>query len=155
MRTHYCGLLRQENINEKVTLTGWVNTIRDHGGVLFVDLRDRTGFVQVVFNPEQDPQLHKLAHTVRSEYVLLVEGDVKKRPPDTENPTLATGLIEVFASKLTILNTCEPLPFGVDERVDVSESLRLKHRYLDLRKPLMQKNLQLLKGVLKKQAVPL
>ncbi|HLC17030.1 MAG TPA: aspartate--tRNA ligase, partial [Thermodesulfovibrionia bacterium] len=143
MRTHYCGLLSENHIDEAVILTGWVNSIRDHGGVLFVDLRDRTGLVQVVFNPVEvaHAELHELAHTVRNEYVLLVEGKVRKRPPETENPSLTTGYIEVAAKKLTVLNTCDPLPFGIDERSEATESVRLKHRYLDLRRPSMQKNI--------------
>ena len=143
MRTHYCGLLQENNIEEIVTLAGWINSIRDHGGVLFADLRDTSGLVQVVFNPEMDQELHKLAHTMRNEYVLLIEGQVRRRPPETENPSLATGTIEVVANKLVILNTCDPLPFVTDERSEATESLRLKYRYLDLRRPLMQRNISL------------
>lgn len=143
MRTHYCGLLQESHIEEVVTLAGWINSIRDHGGVLFVDMRDSTGLVQVVFNPEMNQELHKLAHTLRNEYVIQIEGQVRRRPPETENTSLATGTIEVMANRLVILNTCEPLPFIIDERTEAAESLRLRYRYLDLRRPLMQQNITL------------
>jgi aspartyl-tRNA synthetase len=141
MRTHNCGTLRKQDSGATVVLGGWTNSIRDHGGVLFIDLRDRTGIVQVVFNPEIDSELHRLAHTIRNEYVLLVEGHVRPRPEETENPSLPTGEIEVIAQTLKILNTCAPPAFPLDERVDASEALRLKYRYLDLRRSEMQNNL--------------
>lgn len=149
MRTHNCGALQKQDIGTTVVLGGWTNSIRDHGGVLFVDLRDRSGIVQVVFNPEIDPELHRLAHSIRNEYVLLVEGVVKQRPKETENLSLPTGEIEVISHKLTILNTCKPPAFPLDQRVDASEALRLKYRYLDLRRSEMQENIILRHNVTK------
>ena len=118
---------------------GWVNTRRDHGGLVFIDLRDRTGITQVVINPETSADAHKLAHDIRNEFVLSVTGKVAPRPGNTVNPKLPTGEIEVLVNELTILNTSKPLPFMIEDETDVSESLRLKYRYLDLRRPSLQK----------------
>jgi aspartyl-tRNA synthetase len=120
---------------------GWVHRRRDHGGLIFVDLRDREGWVQVVFNPEISKKSHELAHGIRPEYVLKVTGKVSARPAGTENSDLPTGLVEVIADNLEILNTAKTPPFSIEEEKEASELLRLKYRYLDLRRPVMQKNL--------------
>jgi aspartyl-tRNA synthetase len=140
-RTHSCNELGVSNIGEVVTLMGWVLRRRDHGGVIFVDLRDRWGVTQVVFNPVVNDAVHAKAHGVRSEWVLAIRGRVDKRPPAMENPNLQTGAIEILVTELRILNTSKTPPFPLDEDVDVSENLRLKYRYLDLRRPEMAANL--------------
>lgn len=120
---------------------GWVHRRRDHGGVIFIDLRDREGIVQIVFNPDINPEVHTEAHRIRNEYVLAIRGKVHKRPENMENPDLQTGDIEVLVEDLEILNEAKTPPFVLNERVDVSETIRLKYRYLDLRRPDVQKNL--------------
>jgi aspartyl-tRNA synthetase len=135
----YCGTLRAHHVGEKVALFGWVAKRRDHGGVVFVDLRDKSGITQIVFRPEEEKAFAN-AHELRNEYVLHVIGRVEKRPQGTENVNLATGEIEVIAEVLEILNPSEPLPFQLDEE-EISELLRLKYRYLDLRRGLVLKNL--------------
>ncbi|MEK7238825.1 MAG: aspartate--tRNA ligase, partial [Nitrospirota bacterium] len=124
-----------------ITIHGWTNRRRDHGGLIFIDLRDRSGVVQVVFNPEIDAEIHKTAHEIRNEYVLEAKGEVRKRPEGTENPLIATGQVEIIAREFRILNECKPLPFMIEDESDASEFLRLKHRYLDLRRPIIQKNI--------------
>ncbi len=141
-RTHYCGSISTGDIGRDVFLTGWVNSRRDHGGLIFIDLRDRDGIVQVVFNPEVDEELHRMAHDLRSEYVVGVKGRVSKRPEGTENPSLPTGDVEVVAEALVIFNESKVLPFQLDEE-GISEALRLRYRYLELRKPPFQKNLMI------------
>lgn len=141
MRREPCGQINETNIGTEVLISGWANKWRDHGGVVFIDLRDRSGIVQVVFNPETDAELHKRAHRIRSEYVLQIKGDVRKRPSGTENQSIPTGQIEIIAKELTVLNECKQLPFMVEDDTDASESLRFKHRYLDLRRPSIQKNI--------------
>jgi aspartyl-tRNA synthetase len=141
MRTHKCGELTDKNIGSKVTLVGWANKWRDHGGVVFIDLRDRSGLVQTVFSPEIDADIHQAAHKIRNEFVIQVEGDVRERPEGTVNPNLPTGQVEVVVRKLTVLNECKPLPFMIEDDAEVSESLRYKHRYLDLRRPIIQQNM--------------
>jgi aspartyl-tRNA synthetase len=138
-RTIYCGQVRAEHIGAEVVLCGWVHRRRDHGGLVFVDLRDREGIVQVVFNPGDSGEAHEKADALRVEYVLSVRGRVRRRPPGTENPGLATGEVEVAASVLTILNESKPLPFSLEDDTDVAETVRLKYRYLDLRRPEVQK----------------
>ncbi len=138
-RSHFCGDLRKEDIDKQVTVMGWVHRRRDHGGVIFVDLRDRRGLLQVAFNPGISRASLDKAHTLRSEYVIAVRGTVAHRPEGTVNPELATGEIEVLADKLIILNKSETPPFEISERKDVSESVCLKYRYLDLRRPSVQK----------------
>jgi len=141
MRSHYCGQLNPSLIGQTVQLCGWVNSRRDHGGVIFIDLRDREGLAQIVFDPEQ-AQAFAAAEGVRSEYVLRVCGAVRRRPSGTENPQLASGAVEVLAGEIEILNKCEALPFQLDE-VGVNEMTRLKYRYLDLRREPMRRNLLL------------
>jgi len=112
---------------------------RDHGGLIFVDLRDVTGIVQVVFSPEIAPDAHGVAHDMKQEYVIRVEGKVSRRPEGTENPNIPTGEVEVYVTRLEVLNTCKPLPFQLEEDEEPNESLRLKYRYLDMRRPQVQK----------------
>lgn len=140
-RTHYCDGLGKKNVGEEVVLMGWVLRRRDHGGVIFIDLRDRRGITQVVFNPETNSDVHAKAHQLRSEWVLAVKGTVAARPDDMANEKLATGDIEVYASDLRILNRSETPPFPLDEETDVSDNLRLQYRYLDLRRPEIASNL--------------
>jgi aspartyl-tRNA synthetase len=139
MRTHYAGSLRSGDVGAEVALCGWVAHRRDHGGVVFIDLRDREGICQVVLDPASPGCAD--ARRLRSEYVIRVEGAVRPRPEGTVNPTMATGEIELGVTKLEILNEAEPPPFPLDERVEVDETLRLRHRYLDLRRPRMTANL--------------
>ncbi|MBF0454319.1 MAG: aspartate--tRNA ligase [Magnetococcales bacterium] len=139
-RSHFCNDVRKEQIGDRITLFGWVNRRRDHGGVIFVDLRDRTGLVQVVFSPERNAEVHQQAHVLRNEYVLQIEGTVAPRPKETENPKMPTGLIEVDVDSFTILNASQTLPFLLDDE-DLGENTRLTYRFLDLRRPQMQHNL--------------
>jgi len=140
-RTHHCCALTAEDIGKEVVLMGWVQRRRDHGGVIFVDLRDRYGITQVVFNPVVDEAIHKKAHVIRNEFVLGVAGRVEHRPEGMTNPNLATGEIEVMATELKILNEATTPPFLVEDNVDVSENVRLAHRHIDLRRPAIQQNL--------------
>jgi aspartyl-tRNA synthetase len=140
-RTHHCNELRAEQIGKEVTLAGWVASRRDHGGVIFIDLRDREGLTQVVFRPDEFPDIAKEAHALHDEEVIQVSGLVAKRLEGTANPKLATGEIEIVASKLTILNRCAPLPFQLDATLS-NEDLRLRYRYLDLRRPAMAHQLK-------------
>ncbi len=140
-RTHFCDALRKEDVGEEVILMGWVLRRRDHGGVIFIDLRDRRGITQIVFNPEINPEVHEKAHAIRSEWVLAVKGKVDARPGDMANKKLDTGDIEVLIDELSILNTSETPPFPLDEETEVSDNLRLQYRYLDLRRPEMANNL--------------
>ncbi|MBU2447483.1 MAG: aspartate--tRNA ligase [Bacteroidetes bacterium] len=142
-RTHTCGELREKNIGEKITLNGWVDVRRDLGGVIFIDLRDRYGITQIVFEPHYNETAHNNAKDVRSEWVLSVTGTVRKRPEGTENPELETGLIDVMIDEITILNKAITPPFQIQDELDANEDLRLKYRYLDLRRKPMQKNLLL------------
>lgn len=141
IRDKYCGEVRGSDIGSTINLAGWVFRRRDHGGLIFVDLRDRSGLVQVVFNPDVSQEAHELAHELRGEFVISVSGEVRQRPEGTENPALPTGTVELHANKITILNESSPLPFPMEEAADASESLRLKYRYLDLRRPELQHNL--------------
>lgn len=143
VRTHHCGTLTVDDDGQQVTLMGWVHKRRDHGGLIFVDLRDRSGIVQVVFSPEATKEDFAHAEAVRSEYVLAVQGTVRKRPEGTINENLPTGQVEVEAQHLRILNTAKTPPFYITEDVDVDELVRLKYRYLDLRRPDMQRLVQL------------
>jgi aspartyl-tRNA synthetase len=152
MRTNYCGELRAEHINKTVTLYGWVDRRRDHGGVIFIDLRDRTGTVQIVSDPQRTPQSYKDAESLRSEYVVKVIGVVSQRPPESLNPKLPTGEIEIYADSIELLNgVSKQLPFQVStaDTESVREDLRLKYRYLDLRRNRMAQNMQLRHQVVK------
>jgi aspartyl-tRNA synthetase len=148
-RTDYCGDLKKEDVDREITLLGWVQRRRDLGGLIFVELRDRQGMVQVVFNPEVSPGAHEKAQSLRSEYVVGVEGTVVKRPEGTVNPKLKTGEIEVIAKELKILNVSKTPPFLIEGEEEVAENTRLKYRYLDLRKPGLQRNLILRHNVAK------
>ena len=140
-RTHNCNELGADNLDQEVILMGWILRRRDHGGVIFIDLRDRWGITQVVFNPEINPDVHEKAHQVRSEWVLAIKGKVERRPGDMANRKLKTGEIEVLVNELLILNTSETPPFPLDEETEVSDNLRLQYRYLDLRRPEVSGNL--------------
>ena len=140
MRTLYCGNVTKDHLDQEITLCGWVNRRRDHGGVIFVDLRDREGIMQVVFDPDR-PEIFQLAEQIRNEFVLQVCGKVRLRPAGTENSDLPTGAVEMLASELTVLNTSETPPFQLDDE-DVNEESRLRFRYVDLRRPEMQQRLQ-------------
>jgi len=142
-RSHLCGELRRRDAGKEVTLMGWVHRRRDHGGLIFVDLRDREGIVQVVFNPEVSEAAHRKAHRLRNEYVIAVKGKVAIRPEGTENPKIPTGEIEVMAEELKILNEARTPPFPIEEGTEIGEGVRLRYRYLDLRRPPMQQNLLL------------
>ena len=141
MRSHYCGQVTEALLDQDVTLCGWAHRRRDHGGVIFIDLRDREGLVQVVIDPDM-PDAFAAAERARNEFVLRVIGRVRHRPEGTENPNLATGAVEVLAREVEILNRAEPLPFQLDDD-DTSEEVRLRYRYLDLRRPVMQERLRL------------
>ena len=141
MRSHYCGKVTEEFSDQEVTLCGWVNRRRDHGGVIFIDLRDREGIVQVVFDPDR-AEIFQMAERVRNEYVLQVKGRVRARDASAVNPNLATGAIEVLALDLQVLNTSETPPFQLDDN-DVNEDIRLRYRYIDLRRDEMQKRIRL------------
>lgn len=136
-----CGEIRETEIGSRISLAGWVFRRRDHGGLIFFDLRDRSGILQVVLSPDVSVEAHELAHSVRMEYVIAVSGEVRKRPEGTENRSLPTGMVELYAGSLSILNESATLPFPMEEAADASEFLRLKHRYLDLRRPELQRNL--------------
>jgi aspartyl-tRNA synthetase len=141
-RTHSCGALRAQDAGAEVVLMGWVQRRRDHGGLIFVDLRDRDGLTQVVFNPEVNPDVHTKAGVLRDEWVIAIRGVVNPRPPDMVNPQLETGEIEVLVEELRLLNASKTPPFELEDfRVDISEALRLRYRYLDLRRPGVMKNL--------------
>ncbi len=140
-RTHHCNQLRKNDVGKTVTLAGWVHVLRDHGGVIFIDLRDREGLTQVVFRPEENAEVAKEAHTLRSEDVVEISGRVAARVPGTENPKLATGDIEVIPNRLRILNRADALPFPIDAEVH-NEDLRMTYRYYDLRRPQLSRNLR-------------
>ncbi|WP_300842679.1 aspartate--tRNA ligase, partial [Helicobacter sp. UBA3407] len=137
MRSHYCADLGEQNIGEMVSLCGWCNTYRDHGGIVFIDLRDRSGLVQLVFDPKDSAEAHKIASEVRDEYVLLAKGKVRARGEGLENPKLKTGKIEVLVESLKIENKSLTPPIAVGDE-SVGEDVRLKYRYLDLRNPRLQ-----------------
>ena len=141
MRTHHCNELRDSHIGQTVTLIGWVNSARDHGGVIFIDLRDREGLTQCVFHPDENPEVSALSHTLREEDVVQVTGHVSKRLEGSENAKIGTGAIEIVATGLTIVNKADVLPFQLDKELS-NEDLRMKYRYLDLRRPRMNKNIR-------------
>ena len=148
-RSHYATELGLEHVGKSVVLKGWVNTRRDHGGLIFVDLRDRSGIIQIVFNPELNEPAFHLAEIIRSEYVIEITGEVKQRSAETVNPNLLTGKIEVHVAEMNVLNEAKTPPFYIEDDLNVDEMLRMKYRYLDLRRPEMQKNLYLRHKVLK------
>jgi aspartyl-tRNA synthetase len=137
-----CGEVRAEHVGQRITLAGWADTRRDHGGLVFVDLRDRSGVCQLVINPERTPDAHTAAHTIRNEFVLRAEGEIVPRAPEAVNPNLATGSVELQVDRLEIVSRCPPLPFQLDEE-GVDETLRLRYRWLDLRRPRLQRNIAL------------
>ncbi|WP_090751344.1 aspartate--tRNA ligase [Candidatus Nitrospira nitrosa] len=147
IRTHRCGELKKAQVGQTVVLNGWVQRRRDHGMVIFIDLRDRTGITQVVFNAERNLQCHQAAHSLRSECVVSVTGQVMARPDESKNPDLSTGDIEVFVDEVEILNEAKTPPFLIEDDADVTESIRLKYRFLDLRRPRMQQLLSLRHGI--------
>lgn len=140
LKSHSCGELNRNNNGQIVTLGGWVDRRRDHGGLIFIDLRDRDGVVQVVFNPESSKECHDIASQLRNEYVIQVVGHVSLRPPGTENTKLPTGEIEILADTVKILNTSITPPFYINEDIEIDENLRLKYRYLDIRRERMKNN---------------
>jgi aspartyl-tRNA synthetase len=142
-RTDYCGNLSTKDLNREVIIMGWVQSHRDHGGVIFIDLRDREGLIQVVFNPEKSLDSHSKAETIKDEWVIAVKGIVSNRTPETINPNIKTGEIEVIAQEIRILNQSKVLPFLIENDIIVDELLRMKYRYLDLRRPVMKENLLL------------
>jgi aspartyl-tRNA synthetase len=141
-RTHRGGEVMNAKVGDEVTLAGWVHRRRDHGGVIFVDVRDRTGIVQVVFRPESAPEAHARAHNLRSEWVLMVRGEIERRSEETINPNMPTGTIELNVRELRILNSASVPPFAIEDEIDVDEQIRLRHRLHDLRRPPLQKALQ-------------
>lgn len=142
-RTDYSGSLGVKDLEREVILTGWVQSKRDHGGLIFVDLRDREGIVQIVFNPQLSKESHEKAGLLKDEWTIAAMGTVKKRPPETLNPNIKTGEIEVIAKEMKILNTSKPLPFPIEDEIKVDELLRLEYRFLDLRRPVMRDNILL------------
>lgn len=143
IRTHRCGELHKEHVGQTVVLNGWVQRRRDHGMVIFIDLRDRTGITQVVFNAERNVKVHQVAHSLRSESVVSVTGQVMARPDESKNQNLSTGEIEVFVDEVDILNEAKTPPFLIEDDAEVTEAIRLKYRFLDLRRPMMQRLLRL------------
>ena len=140
-RDKVCGAIRESDINATITIAGWVFRRRDHGGLIFIDLRDRSGICQVVFSPDVSGDAHHKAHDLRAEYVIAVTGEIRRRPEGTENPNLPTGMTEMYVKELVVLNEAAPLPYSMEEAAEAGEALRLRHRYLDLRRPEMQQNM--------------
>ena len=148
IRTHRCGELKKQHVGQTVVLNGWVQRRRDHGVVIFIDLRDRTGITQVVFNAERNLAVHQAAHALRSECVVSVTGHVMARPDESKNPDLSTGEVEIFVDAVEILNEAKTPPFVIEDDAEVTEAIRLKYRFLDLRRPRMQQLLSLRHGIL-------
>ena len=142
MKTHYNETLSIDNINETVTLAGWVSAVRDLGGIIFIELRDKTGFFQVVADPQINPEVHNIFSGIKDEFVIQVTGKITKRPPETYNPDLKTGEIEMYPEKVEILSKAKLLPFELSSD-DTKEDIRLKYSYLDIRRPAMVNNLKL------------
>lgn len=144
MRSNYCGHLNTEHIGQTVSLCGWIDRRRDHGGVIFLDLRDRTGILQIVSDPQRTPDSYNLAGELRNEYVVRIVGKVSKRPEESLNPKLATGEVEIYAESIELLNSVsKPLPFIISEAETIKEELRFKYRYLDMRGERLSNNLKL------------
>jgi aspartyl-tRNA synthetase len=142
-RTHYCGDLRPTDVGSSVVVKGWIHNTRDHGGLIFIDLRDRSGLVQIAVDPEESNEAHQVAESVRGEFVVAVRGNVSRRPDENLNPKLPTGEVEIRAADMWILNEAVTPPFEIEGESEVSDSVRMNHRYLDLRRPVMQKRLML------------
>lgn len=149
LRTHTCGEINEKHIGKDAALAGWVNTRRDHGNLIFIDLRDAYGVIQIVFDPEADKRVHEDAHSLKTEYVVLAKGKIRPRPKGTENKKIPTGRVEMLVESFKILNSALTPPFEIDGASPVSEEVRLKYRYLDLRRPAMQANLRLRDKVVK------
>ena len=143
LKTHWCGKLSENNINKRVNMAGWVSSVRDLGGIIFLELRDRSGVIQLVADPGKNPEMHKIFQQIKNEYVVSVSGIVSQRPQDTYNLNLITGTIEIYPDKVEILSESETTPFIIDDEQEINEDLRLKFRYLDLRRPKMLNNLLL------------
>jgi aspartyl-tRNA synthetase len=143
IRDKGCGEILESDVSQSLTLCGWVYRRRDHGGLIFIDLRDRSGVLQVVFSPDVSSDAHERAHSLRSEYVISVAGTIRKRPDGTENPNMPTGTLELYANNLEVMNESSGLPFSIEDAAEASEVLRLRHRYLDLRRPELQRNLMI------------
>ena len=141
MRTHTCGELTISDVGKEVVLCGWVGSRRDHGKLIFIDIRDRQGLTQVVFIPKEAPEAHKSAGDLRSEFVIRLKGKVNPRPKGTINPKMPTGEVEILAQELEILNSSNNPPFEISDNIELGEEIRLKHRYLDLRRPRMLGNI--------------
>jgi aspartyl-tRNA synthetase len=141
IRDKGCGEINDADIGSQISVAGWVFRRRDHGGLIFADLRDRSGICQIVFSPDVAAEAHEGAHELRAEYVISVTGEIRKRPNGTENLNIPTGTVELYVQKMNVLNEAAPLPYNMEEAADAGDTLRLKHRYLDLRRPEMQKNL--------------
>ena len=148
-RTHYATQIGIDQVGCEVVLNGWVNTRRDHGGLIFIDLRDRSGIIQAVCSPEVDAAAFAVAEQVRGEHVVAIRGTVMRRPKDTENPNLKTGLVEIWVAELQVFNRAKTPPFYIENDIEVDENLRLKYRYLDLRRPEMMDNLMLRHRIVK------
>ena len=144
-----CGSLRKTHLSQDVILAGWVHRRRDHGNIIFLDLRDRSGLIQVVFDPKSAPQAHNIAESVRNEWVLKIKGVVSNRPEGTVNPDMPTGDVEILANDIEIMSRSKTPPFYINEESDVDESIRLRYRYMDLRRPFMQEILVLRHKVVK------
>ena len=142
-KTNSCGELRENDIGKEVILMGWAQSRRDHGGLIFIDLRDREGISQIVFDSKDSAEAHEKAHIIKNEYVLAVKGKVVFRLASSKNPNMPTGEIEIKVSQVKILNASDTLPFNIDDRIEINDNLRLKYRYLDLRQSKMQKNMRL------------
>ena len=142
-KTDSCGELRKSDTGKEVILMGWAQSRRDHGGLIFIDLRDREGITQIVFDPEDSPEAHEKSHIIKNEYVLAVKGKVVSRLAGSKNPNMSTGEIEIKARQVKILNTSDTLPFNINDKIEINDNLRLKYRYLDLRQSKMQRNLHL------------
>ena len=140
MKTNNCGELNLSNLDQQVTLSGWVDCVRDLGGMIFIELRDRTGFFQLVSDPQKNPEIHKVFEKIRNEYVITIKGKVTRRPEETYNEKLPTGQVEMYPDTLEILSTAKTLPFVLGDE-NVSEDIRLKYRYLDLRNEKMLHNM--------------
>ena len=138
-RTHFCGEVKESDIGKTVTVAGWVDTARDLGGIIFIELRDHTGRFQIVADPAKNKDVHKVFEHLHNEFVIVTKGPVTKRPEGTQNPNLPTGTIEIYPTEIELLNKSKPLPFMLDQAEDVDENLRLKYRFLDLRREKMQK----------------